>query len=171
MIAFEQFLSGGDLRSISGSNWATLHVKNQNSFNQLFRFLFHNNRLVVMRCADAIEKITRTHPQYLTPHSKQVIQLCGQAKNKELKWHLALLIARLYLKGDEFTIGWDILTNWACDKTNSRIVRVNSLQGLAEMTRQEKSLLKSFNLVLHKLENENIPSINARIKKIRKQMD
>jgi hypothetical protein len=45
-----------------------------------------------MRAADAIEKITLQHPEYLVKYKDDLLELCYVAKHKELKWHLALLI-------------------------------------------------------------------------------
>lgn len=63
MIKFERLLSGGDLRSIGNCNTVISKIKNQNDFDELIKFLFHNDRIVVMHTADAIEKISISHPQ------------------------------------------------------------------------------------------------------------
>jgi hypothetical protein len=144
MIDFEKILSGGDLRSIGKSNAVVLKINNQNDFDELFKYLFHADRLIVMRAADSIEKITINNPQYLKKHKTEIIELCNVAKDKELKWHLALFIPRLNLKNIEFKNAWDILTTWAKDKNNSRILRVNSIQGLYEMTKQQSKSAKAF---------------------------
>lgn len=169
MTDFKKILSGGDLRSIGKSNTVILKINNQNDFDELFKYLFYADRLIVMRAADAIEKITVNNPQYLTKHKNEFIELCKTAKDKELKWHLALLIPRLNLKNMEFDNGWKTLTMWAKDKDNSRIVRVNSIQGLYEMAKRQSKTEKDFWIILSEIEKENIPSINARINKIRKQ--
>jgi len=169
MTAFEKILSGGDLRSIGKSNKLILKINNANDFDELFKYLYNVDRLVVMRAADTIERITIDNPQYLTKHKNEIIELCDAAKDKELKWHLALLIPRLNLNNREYEKAWVTLTIWARDKDNSRIVRVNSLQGLFEMTKQQSKSAKDFWLTLHEIEKDNIPSINARIKNIRKQ--
>lgn len=169
MTNFEEILSRGDLRSIGKSNAVVLKINNQNDFDELFKYLFHNDRLIVMRVADTIEKITINNPQYLKNYKTEIIELSDVAKDKELKWHLALLIPRLNLKNIEFKNVWDILTTWAKDKNNSRIVRVNSIQGLYEMAKQQSKKEKDFWITVSEIEKENIPSINARIKNIRKQ--
>lgn len=169
MTDFKKILSGGDLRSIGKSNAVVIKINNQNDFDEFFKYLFHENRLIVMRAADAIEKVTLHNPQYLTKHINEIIELCNTAKDKELKWHLALLIPRLNLKNMEFDNGWKTLNMWAKDKDNSRIVRVNSIQGLYEMTKQQSKTEKDFWIIVDEIERENIPSINARINKIRKQ--
>jgi len=169
MAQFDKILSGGDLRSIGEGNSVILKVKNQNDFDELFSCLFHSDRLVAMRAADAIEKITIHHPGYLNKHKKAIIGLSHGAKNKELKWHLALLLSRLPLNNKEFPEVWDTLLTWANDRKNSRIVSVNAIQGLFELTKQDPRYIKSFDLSMDALEKESIPSINARIKKLRKQ--
>lgn len=63
-----------------------------------------------------------------------------------------------------------MLTTWSKDKTNSRIVRVNSIQGFFEMLKNKNELSNDLNLTLRELQKENIPSINARIKNIRKEI-
>ena len=167
MTDLEKILSGGDLRSIGKSNLVIMKIKNQNDFDELFKYLFHEDRLVVMRAADTIEKITINNPQYLINHKREIFELCNVANDKELKWHLALLILSLHLYKKEFDKAWNTLTNWAKDKTNSRIVRVNSIQGLFEMLKQKNELEKDFNLTLTELEKESVPSINARIRKLK----
>ena len=62
------------------------------------------------------------------------------------------------------------MTKWVKDKTNSRIVRVNAVQALFKLLKQEVDLMQDFNLTLIEIEKENIPSINARIRIIKKQI-
>ena len=86
-----------------------LKIKNQNDFDDLFNCLFRNDRIIIMRAADAIEKITVQTPLYLTKYKNILLELCHTAKNKELKWHLALLIPRLNLRSKEINTVWHIL--------------------------------------------------------------
>jgi hypothetical protein len=168
-------LKGGDLRSLGKTNIIVSGISNQREFDNLFIGLFDADRLVVMRSADAIEKITQVHPEFLESHKKELLNLFQSAKHIELKWHLAQLIPRLIisLKLNENEIGlvWDKLTQWALDKAGSRIVRVNSIQGLFDIQKKFPELKKDFTHTLLKLDRENIPSIVARIKKLRKEMN
>jgi hypothetical protein len=167
-------LKGGDLRSIGNSNIIVSNITNQSEFDALFECLFDSDRRVVMRAADAVEKITITHPEYLESHKKQLFQLFQTSNDIELKWHLAQLMPRLMLRlklsEDETGQVWDRLTQWALDKSGSRIVRVNSTQALFDIQKQYTDLRKDFTDTLSKLDRENIPGIVARIKNIRKQM-
>jgi hypothetical protein len=163
----DDILKGGDLRSIGKANEIVKEVNNQNDFDILFKGLFHTDRKVVMRSADAIEKITLTRPMLLTSHKKDILELCANAKHIELKWHLALLVSRLALTSDETGKVWNCLTEWATSKTESKIVRVNSVQGLFNLLQKNMELKQDFDQTIDKITNENIPSLNARVRKIK----
>lgn len=167
MSRFKHILKGGDLRSIGKANQVVTQVNDQQTFDELFRELYDADRKVVMRAADAIEKITANKPDYLYQYKDDILTFCNTVKNIELKWHLALLVSRLDLTKNEVGIVWKTLTDWATDKKESRIVRVNSLQALYNIVRSNEKLIQDFNLTLKEVERENIASINARIRKLR----
>jgi putative SOS response-associated peptidase YedK len=123
-----------------------------------------------MRSADAIEKITLKNPTFLKQYKASILKLIETAKHIELKWHLALIVSRLELAKKEFRRVWRILTDWAKDKKESKIVRVNSMQGLFNLLQTNQELKQDFNLTISQIEKENIPSINARIRNIKKQI-
>lgn len=164
---YDDILKGGDLRSIGKANQVVAQVSDQQTFDKLFKALDNTDRKVVMRAADAIEKITVKNPGYLQQHREKILALCEEAKHIELKWHLALLVSRLELTKNEVGWIWQILTNWTTDKKESKIVRVNSLQGLYNISINHKELIQDFKLILRKVERENIPSINARLRKLK----
>lgn len=171
MASLSNKLKGGDLRSIGNVSTIIAEVSDQKKFDDLFEDLFHPERLIVMRTADAIEKITIAHPEYLESHKDKLLELLNTANHIELKWHLAQLMPRLILRlklgEDETGMVWDKLTRWALDKTGSRIVRVNSIQALYDIQNQYPELKKDFTDTLAKLDRGNIPSMVARIKKLR----
>lgn len=143
MKELEKTLSGGDLRTLGKSQSVIIKIQNQNDFDILFNYLFHKDRLVVMRTADLIEKITINNPHYLNKHKRKIIELFNVAKNIELKWHLALIVPRLHLDSREYGNVWYSLTKWAKDKTNSRLVRVSAIQGLFEIVKKKRELQKN----------------------------
>ena len=166
----EKLLAGGNLRSLGKSKAVISGIRKQNDFDLLFEHIFHKDRIVVMRAADIIEKVTINNPQFLSKHKLAIIALSETDMNKELKWHLAQLIPRLALDKTELGKVWSILTKWVKDKSDSRIVRVNAIQGLFELSKKEDELIKDLKLTMLEVEAENIPSINARTRIIRKQL-
>lgn len=167
MKQLEEILKGKDLRSIGNVSLIISRVKSKEDFRELFKLLFHEDREIVMRAADAIEKITLKSPDYLGEYKSDILRLCSNAKNIELKWHLALLLSRFLLTTDELKKVKSVLEKWVIDRTESKIVRVNSLQSLFNLSKKFNSLTGSLNQIIDKLEKENIPSINARIRKLK----
>ena len=164
---FTTLLSGRDLRSLGHNDKIIELVTDQKSFDKLFALIFHHERSVVMRAPDAVEKITLKNPNYLTLHKKQLIQALKTADQKELKWHMAQLIPRIELNKKEATEVVQILTQWARNKNESRIVRVNSLQGLFDLARKYPDWTERISETIALMQRENIPSIQARIRKLR----
>jgi hypothetical protein len=163
----EELLKGGDLRSLGQSKLIVSQVSDQESFDKLYKQLFHKDRLVVMRAADVIEKITLKDCSFLVRHSSDLVKLTENATNKELKWHLSLLTTRVTLTNKEAEKVWQILARWATDKKESRIVRVNALQGLFNLLLLNNELTQDFNLIVSTIIRENIPSILARLRKLK----
>jgi hypothetical protein len=168
MAKLTDILKGGDLRSTGKVDEVIKKVNSQKSFDELFSGLFDADRLVVMRSADAIEKITLIHPKYLRQHTGKLLELLNSTSHIELKWHLAQLTTRIKLNENEIGIVWNILTRWALDKKESRIVRVLSLQGLFDLLKQYPELLTDFTQTMQALEKEPVPSIAARIRILKK---
>ncbi len=163
---FEFLLNEGDRRSIGQSNTVVSIVKNQELFDDLFSLLYHEDRGIAMRAADAVEKITLENQGYLQKHKNEIFDLCQIAIQKELKWHLAQLLPRLQLSRKELFQAWQILKNWSLDKNESHIVRVNSLQSLFSISMGNVKLQKELKGVAAEIEKENIPSLDARMRKI-----
>lgn len=157
-------LSGGDLRSIGKNKEIVSGVKNQAEFDALFLFLYDQDNRVVLRSADAIEKISVNQPGYLDQHKEAILEWCKKVNEIGLQWHLALILPRLKLTDKEFKYAWAILTTWAMDQSNSRIVRVNSIQGLYEMSKIKNEMEEDFKNILLAIESEHIPSLRARIR-------
>jgi hypothetical protein len=165
-----EFLAGGDLRSIGRADELVAEIKSQKDFDALFECLYDKDRVIVMRAIDAAEKVSELHPEYLKKYREQIFELSEAAEHKEQKWHLAFMLARLELEDEELDRACNVLTEWAKDKNNSRIVRVNAMHVLYTLSEQSEEWREFFLLLLPELEQENIPSMSARIRLIRKDM-
>lgn len=161
-----KYLQGGDLRSIGEVDQLVPLIQNHQDFDQLFKCLFSNDRLIAMRAVDAIEKITSGKPEYLDKHKEKLIKILDSAENKEFKWHLALLTSRLNLSRKELSRVWKKLLLWVKDQSESKIVRVNSLQALFDLSRKYEYKENDLASTMEEIKKEKIPSINARIKKL-----
>jgi hypothetical protein len=74
------------------------------------------------------------------------------------------------LQAADLNCAWTLLTGWALDKKNSRIVRVNALQALFELTWIKPDGVAELARLMKALSAENIPSLNARIKTLQHRL-
>jgi hypothetical protein len=163
-------LLGGDLRTVKRNSTVVSAVTDQRSFDELFALVFHHERPLVMRAVDAVEKITIKHPEFLKPHKAQLMSVLKSADHKELKWHIAQLIPRVELLETELTNVRHILSYWALNKNESKIVRVNALQGIFDLSRKHPEVNEDLLNAIAVMKDEMIPSIQARIKKIVREL-
>jgi hypothetical protein len=161
-------LSKGDLRSLGEIGKVVKSIKDKTDFERLFNCLYNHDRVVVMRTADAIEKITVLKPDYLAGHEAEILRFCSTAQNKEFMWHLAQLLPRLDLNETGDRKARNLLHQWVLDKRNSRIVRSHALQSLYELEKNRPFIHDEFQQLMINLKKEDIPSMNAKIKKISK---
>ncbi len=162
------YLKGGDLRSTGMVEQLLPFIKDQAKFDELFSHISNDDRIVSMRAVDAVEKISAKTPHYLTKHKAATLALLEQSKHIESKWHVALLVARIPLTPIELKQVWAKLTKWARDVSESKIVRVNALQAMAELSQKDQELKVILLPLLAKIEKEKVPSLVARIRNLRK---
>ena len=167
---YHKILSGSDLRSKGPAEEVAASVRTQDEFDALFACMLSDDRVVAMRAADAVEKVTRHLPHFLEKHKAAVFSLAQKATNKEMLWHLAALVPRLVLQEGELTMAWDMLAMWARNRKCSRIVRAISVQSLSELLHYAPSFKVDFSHLLESLDHEPIPSLKARIRLIRKRL-
>ena len=164
---FAHLLLGKDRRTIGKADNVVHLVTDQSAFDELFGLLFHHERTLVMRAADAVEKVTREHEEFLAPHKNQIMSLFQSAIHIELKWHIAQLAPRLPLDLQELHEVWSKLSYWVLNPNESKIVRVNSLQGLFDISKNNPAFETNLNIILDTVEHQPIPSLRARIKRLR----
>jgi hypothetical protein len=141
-------------------------IKDQLSFDELFALLFHHERTLVLRAADAVEKVSATNQEFLRTHKQDLLRLLSTSDHPELKMHLAQWIARITLLRDEVEEIWHILNYWTRNPNESKPVRVHALQSLYDLSLIFPDLQIRFQETVVAIQHERIPSLQARIKKI-----
>ena len=80
-----RLLEGGDRRSIGHSDEVAAMVRESpNLFSDLIRALWSSDPIILMRAADATEKVTRKNPELLSPYKKNLLGLMFEAVQKGL---------------------------------------------------------------------------------------
>jgi hypothetical protein len=131
-------LSGGDKRM----NYMVRTVVNQALVNpglfvSLVDLVDDEDPLVRMRAADAIEKASLKHPDWLQPYAERIVGDWSQIDQQEVRWHVALLLPRIDLTDEQRKLAIKNLSIWVGPATKSNIVRVFSLQALFDLKASE----------------------------------
>lgn len=164
-------LLGKDLRTIRQNSIVVQSIHDQQAFDELFSLVFHHERPLVLRAVDAVEKVTSKYPEFLRPHKIQLLSILKSADHKELKWHVAQLLPRVPLSAEETEKVWHTLSYWVLNRNESKIVRVNALQGLFDLAKINSNLKPELENIMAAIDHELIPSIKARIRKIKKNQE
>src|ERR1700691_1771542 len=158
-------LEGGDRRSIGRSDQvAAIVSKNQALLPELIKGWWAENSLVRMRAADATEKVARKIPDLLWPYKKELLGLMAEAKESELRWHLAVMVPRLRLNSKQRQLATSLLTSYLEDY--SSIVKTFALQGLTDLTMDDPSIRPGVIEILRQATRSGTPAMKARSRKL-----
>jgi hypothetical protein len=133
-------------------------------FPELIAGLWSGEALVRMRAADAIEKVTRKHRELLQPYKKELLGLMAEAREQELRWHLAVMVPRLLLNAKERQAAVSWLEGYLEDR--SSIVKTFALQGLADMAEAEPRLRNGVVEILREATRNGTAAMKARGRKL-----
>lgn len=162
-------LEGGDRRSIGRSAEVVREVLARPAlFGTLVRGLESGNDLVRMRAADAIEKITAIHPEYLAPHKRALLKLASGATQQEVRWHMAQIVPRMHLTARERERMAALFTAYLSDA--SSIVRACSMEALVELSAAEPTLRARVLPLIEELTAHGTPAMRARGRRLLARM-
>ncbi|MBI5637057.1 MAG: hypothetical protein HZA03_03695 [Nitrospinae bacterium] len=163
-------LKGGDLRSIGRANEAAREVAdNPARFASLFEAIFGDDPVLRARAADACEKAAKKNRALLAPLKKRLFAALSKAQQQEVRWHLAQMLAYVKTTSAEKKRAAAILKEWFADD-DSRIVRVMSLQALADFAKAEPGMRDEVSALIRAAAGSGIPSLAARARKLQKKM-
>lgn len=158
-------LQGGDRRTIGRADEVAAIVSGDPKlFPQLIGGLWSEDALVRMRAADAAEKVTRERGDLLQPYKKELLGLLSEARQQELRWHLAAMVPRLALTAKERQAAVAALNNYLEDR--SSIVKTYALQGLADLAQTEPSIRPRVVEILREASRKGTPAMKARSRKL-----
>jgi hypothetical protein len=142
--------------------------KNQALFPELMKGWWSQDPLVRIRAADATEKVTRKHLDLLRPYKKELLGLMAEAKEQELRWHLAAMVSRLSLNSKERQLATSLLRSYLEDR--SSIVKTFALQGLAELSGDDTSIRPGVVAILRRTTRSGTPAMKARSRKLLREL-
>lgn len=165
-------LRGGDLRSIGRvAGVVALAGDDPTAFDALCAAMFGDEPVVQMRAADAVEKISRKRPHLLQPHKAVLLGELPPGLRQEVYWHIPLLLPRLSLTDAERERAWDQIVDILHRGSRSRILVVNCLQGLVNLSLQTGWRREEAAAIVREAMAESSPAIRARGRKLLARME
>ena len=160
-------LRGGDLRSIGQvAEVIALAGDDPARFDALFAAMFNDEPVVQMRAADAVEKISQRNPHLLRPHKAALLGELPPGLRQEVYWHIPLMLTRLPLTGAELERAWAQTVDILHSGSKSRILVVNCLQGLADLSLQSGWRREEVAALIRAEMEVGSPAIRARGRKL-----
>ena len=158
-------LFGTDRRSIGRSDEVVAEVlADPTLFGAVFEGMLAADPVLRMRAADAVEKITAQHPEYLRPYKTKLFRQVARIDQSEVRWHVAQMVSRLDLSRAERRRVVDLLTEYLQDE--SKIVRTFSMQALADIAERDADLRPSILMQLQELTRTGSPAMQSRGRKL-----
>ncbi|MEJ2345344.1 MAG: hypothetical protein P8076_13450 [Gammaproteobacteria bacterium] len=165
MHAILQLLKGGDRRSIGKSDEVVALVLGEPAlFDVLFSGILEDDPLVRMRSADALEKVTAVHPEFLVPHKRALLGSLALVEQPGVRWHVAAMLARLPLTEREQMTVVNILTGYMNDR--SSIVKTMAMQSLYDLAERYTALRPIARLHIGELAVSGTAAMKARGRKL-----
>lgn len=158
-------LEGGDLRSIGRSEEVVQDVlANPELFGELISGMLYDDPVIQMRAADAVEKVTAIHPEYLRPHKRLILEQIAHIEQQEVRWHIAQILPRLVLDDEEVQTAIEILTGFLND--DSRIVRTFAMDSLAVFAERQPDMQPWVVALIEEMIEDGSPAMQSRGRKL-----
>jgi hypothetical protein len=136
---------------------------------ELIECLWDENVAVANRAGDALERVTREDSDQAQRWKSELLGLMGEVKEKKVRWNLALLVPRLQLTRPECQRAAAAMRCYLDDP--SSIVKTSALHGLADLTRQDASLLPEVLDLLRVSGRAGTPAMRARSRILLKKLE
>jgi len=108
-------------------------MRERGRFDELWGCLRDIDPLVRMRAADALEKISRVHPDLFEPYREALLTTKLEDGSPEVRWHLIAIKSRLALQESDAARFYKYLDQ--CLRHDaSRIVKVAALQAAYDLS-------------------------------------
>ena len=160
-----KLLAAGDRRTKGKSEIVVKQVlADPGKFGEVMRALRAADPGTRMRAADAAEKISRVHPEWLQRYRKLLLKQIARSSQQEVQWHVAQMLPRLSLTRAERKKVFALLLTYLDQP--SRIVRTFAMQALADIALQDQSYNVVVRGLLERLTTRGSPAMKARGRKL-----
>jgi HEAT repeat protein len=131
----------------------------------LFDCVSDPDELVRMRAADALEKISLTHPDWFSPYTDELLTSVSKIQQPSVQWHLALIFNKIALNLDQKHRATAFLLDLIRTPTDW-IVTINSITTLATFAKSDPALKQELHPLLIELTKDARKSVAKRASRL-----
>lgn len=158
-------LGGGDRRQLGAAEEvATLVLRDNSKFEELFEAMLHEDPVVRMRAADAAEKLTRIRPDLLAPFRKRLIEEVGEVDQHEVRRHVAQMLSHVRLDPKDRSKAVALLQRYLGE--SNVIVVIEAMQTLVDFAQEDRHLRKRITPIVERMVARGTPAMQARARKL-----
>jgi HEAT repeat protein len=169
MTELRALLAGGDRRSLGRVPEVVATVQASPALlDELVAAIGDADAVVRMRAADALEKVTAAHPEWLAPYAAQLLGPLAAIPQQEVRWHVAQLLPRLLLDDAQRQVATAILFGYLEDR--SAIVRTCALDALARLAEGDPALQVRVTALLEAALRDGTPAERSRAQRVRAEL-
>ncbi len=164
-------LEEGDYKSLGQVPEVVQEVYTDNSLLPLLvEGLLHKNPKVAFRSAIALDKIGREKPILLSTSKKEILAAANVIDDKNVIWHLSLVMSYLPLTDDEIAEALNLITGWLTDKKPAIFAKVNCMQAIATICKPHEELVSEAIAIIEEEMLKGKAAINARGRMLLKEL-
>jgi len=154
-------LRGGDLRSTGAADEVAREaIADPSLVPTLFEGMNSREPVMRMRCADALEKATRVHPERLQSHSAQLLRHLTPSQQKEVLWHVLQMTPRVRWRETKREAVFLAVEH--CLSSSSSIVKTCAMQAMVELSAQFPAHFGRTEALLRQLSVSGTPAMRSR---------
>lgn len=137
--SFKDMLAvGGKLNTLGrAEEIVQIVLADRSRLDELFECLFNDDAWIRMRAVDALEKVCRVHPEWLSPYIDQLLHEVAAIDQASIQWHLAEMFRKVELSPSKRQQAIDIMKRNIAKNSADWIVSSNTMETLAQYARSE----------------------------------
>jgi hypothetical protein len=164
-----ELLTGGDRRSIADSNRVRALIERDTSLvNELVVLVTDDDRLVVQRALDLLEKLAHDHPERIAPHKAIFIGALADSDMWEVRLQVVRALPAFRWNANQMKRVTQILRDGITFPQT--FVRAWALDSLAKFAMDDPALMPTVRRHLRAFERSSSKALQARARNIRARL-
>lgn len=156
-------LEEGDFKSLGQVPDVVSEVLSDNSLlSILVEGVTNENPKIAYRSTVALDKIGRQSLNLLNQEKEKIIQIAIKTNDKNIMWHLSIVLSYLNLIDDEIGTVLNQIIAWLNNINLSIFGKVNCMQAIATISKSKKELIPEAIAIIENEMSKGKAAINAR---------